>query len=112
MEIYGIDHTNVAFKSYNLAKAYLGLKQYEKAQPLIEQAVRIFLSKFGEKDYRLALVRQGLAECLFNQGKHTVALPIIDKSLTVLNDFFGVDHSRTKKAQLTKDEITDALSKG
>lgn len=58
------------------------------------------------------MFRHGLGERLYNQSKQTVALPIIDKSLTVLNDFFGDDHSRTKKAQLTKDEITDALSKG
>jgi len=111
IDLYGKDHLNVAYKSFNLAKTYQGLKQYTKAQPFIEQAEKIFLTKFGEQDYRLAIVRNGLADCLYFQGQNEEALSIIEKTIPVLTGFFGADHTRTTDALESKADIEKAIAK-
>lgn len=111
IQLYGAEHLNVAYKSYNLAKTYQGLKKHSESLPLIETAVNIFLKKFGEEDYRLAIVRNGLADCHYLLGNYEVALEIVEKAIPVLDSFFGPEHTRTTDALESKADIEKAIAK-
>ena len=75
--------------------AYMNLGLFSRAQPLLEESIRIGRSTLGEKDSGLLLAMQQLAWTLFSEGRFSEAESLQRKVLDIRRRALGPDNDDT-----------------
>ncbi len=79
----------------NLAEIYSAQGKYEKAEPLLVQALEIAIKLFGEKNPSVAASYNNIAGLYYAQGQYEKAKPFNKKALAIHNEVVGENHVLT-----------------
>ncbi len=88
----GPEHPTVGFTATNLAQAYAGLGEYEKAADLSWRALAILEKVFGADDPQLAISLNNLAYSLEGLEQFDDAREIHERSMEIVSRSWGADH--------------------
>ncbi|NMG18144.1 tetratricopeptide repeat protein [Brasilonema bromeliae] len=69
--------------------------EYGKAEPLLKQALQIFLKALGEEHPHTALSLNGLARLYESQGRYNEAEPLYNQALQISLKVLGEEHPNT-----------------
>eukprot|EP00890_Picochlorum_soloecismus_P006154 jgi/Picsp_1/653/NSC_00649-R1_kinesin light chain len=92
---FGAQDPHVASAKQNLAELYRLTKEYDKAAPLYDDAVRILMDNYGMKDMRVAFVLHNIAGFYVSQHKLEDAVKYYEQSLQVKLAAVGPGHAET-----------------
>jgi len=92
---FGSQDPHVASAKQNLAELYRLTKEYDKAAPLYDDAVRILMDNYGMKDIRVAFVLHNIAGFYVSQHKLEDAVKYYEQSLQVKLAAVGPGHAET-----------------
>ncbi len=91
--VFGPEHPDTATLMQNLGGAYLELKRYDKAGPLLEDSVRIAKAKRPKDDPELATCLETLGRLHCEQGRWAKAGADYRQALEVREAKVGKDHA-------------------
>lgn len=109
-EVLGGDHLEVAVTGYHLANALGGLGQDEAAEAAYLQAIDTMRRAAGERDRRVGVLLNGLAEFRLERGEIGAARESVDDALAINLDAWPEGHRTTAHSRLIAARV--ALAQG
>ena len=95
---FGRDHPKTANALTNLANLYYRQSKYAKAEPLFQDAFKIYEQKLGTDHPYTAEALDNLAILYREQGKYEKAEPLFQRALAISEQKCGTDHPYTADA--------------
>jgi len=97
-ENFGPAHPNVARSLRYFAMLYEADRLYDKAEPMIRRALKIYEKAFPAENKEVLFTRKRLAACLFAQGEVDEAIDIAQTTLKIEQEKFGENAPATMAA--------------
>jgi hypothetical protein len=94
----GPDHPGTLASMNNLANAYQGAGQLERALPLLEQALAKMKEQLGPDHPETLTAMNNLAMAYQGAGQQERALPLLEQTLAKMREGYGPDHPDTLTA--------------
>lgn len=92
--LFGEDHVEVGKSLHGLAVLYRHRGEPELAEPLLRQALAIFIARLGPHHTRVAAVRSTLGRVLHDLGRHQEARESLELALATRLELLGEGHVR------------------
>jgi tetratricopeptide (TPR) repeat protein len=91
----GADHPDTLNRMNNLATAYRGAGQLEKALPLLRQTIELMQGKLGADHPTTLTATVNLAAALWSDRQFEQAIPLLETAIPMLEAKFARDHRQT-----------------
>lgn len=88
-----INHNKQITAHQNIAVAYMGLKQFERAKPYLDTALTLG-KKYFPNTARLVAIQNNYAKWLEKTGKYDSAIEIIQQAISINTDGFSNEHTK------------------
>lgn len=102
-EIYDDDHINIGGAKKNLGSAMIDLRNYDKADSLLTDALKIVRNKFGEKAGQLIIGER--ARMMAHKGNFDKAEELYKKAISRYNDDGEEPHYDLRRLQEELEEV-------
>lgn len=98
--VLGAEHLEVAVTGYHLANALRGLQRHDGAEAHYLRAVETMRRAAGERDRRVGVLLNGLAEFQFERGEIEAAGASVDEALVINREAWPAGHRTTAHSEL------------
>ncbi|GHO71687.1 tetratricopeptide repeat protein [Ktedonobacter sp. SOSP1-52] len=92
IQLFGLEHPNVASLQSKLAYLYRLLGDYEQAEPLFQSAERVLEQALGPEHPEVAYPLEGLAMVYYEQGQYKLAESLQQRALQIREQARGLEH--------------------
>lgn len=105
------ERPNYATALHNFGDYYSNKRDFDKARPLYEKALKLRREALGNDHPWVAETLNNLANMLVSQDKAAEALPLFDEAITIRTNEFGATDQRVTKVMMNKAMALDRLGK-
>ena len=92
IQLFGLEHPNVASLQSKLAYLYRLLGDYAQAKQLFQEASHVLEQALGPEHPEVAYPLEGLAMVYYEQGKYELAEPLQQQALHIREQARGLEH--------------------